>query len=64
MALNAQPTDGGTEQGWALARVIRIHDGMRNDIVLLRRAFAAISADGGDANAPRQRRRTARRREG
>jgi hypothetical protein len=39
------------EQGWALTRLIGLHNGMRNDLALLRRAVAAATEDGAEAYA-------------
>lgn len=42
----ADQADQPDEQGWALTRLITVHDGMRDDLVLLRRAvFAATGQD-------------------
>jgi hypothetical protein len=37
-------------QGWALTRLLEIHDGMRNDLALLRSAVGAFTEDGHDAD--------------
>jgi len=39
------------EPGWALTRLIEIHTAMRDDLALLRRAVAAITANADDADA-------------
>jgi hypothetical protein len=38
-------------QGWALRRLLDIHDGLRNDLARLRRAVAAATEDGQDVDA-------------
>jgi hypothetical protein len=37
-------------RGWALTRLIKLHDGMRDDLALLRRALAAVTDGGQDPN--------------
>jgi hypothetical protein len=51
MTPDTRHADRSGEQGWALARLIGLHDGMRNDLALLRRAVAAATRDGAEADA-------------
>jgi hypothetical protein len=44
-----QPARRPDHQGWAYRRLLDIHDGMRNDLALLRRAVTAVTEDGQDA---------------
>jgi hypothetical protein len=46
-----EPTRRGDRQGWALRRLLEIHDGLRSDLARLRRAVAAVSEDGQDVDA-------------
>ncbi|HEY7483368.1 MAG TPA: hemerythrin domain-containing protein [Streptosporangiaceae bacterium] len=45
MARSTNGADQPAEPGWALTRLIKIHDGMRDDLALLRRAVQAIAED-------------------
>jgi hypothetical protein len=46
-----QPARRPDHQGWAYRRLLDIHDGMRNDLALLRRAVTAVTEDGQDVDA-------------
>jgi Hemerythrin HHE cation binding domain len=39
------------QQGWALRRLLDIHDGLRGDLARLRRAVTAVTGDGQDLAA-------------
>jgi Hemerythrin HHE cation binding domain len=38
-------------QGWALRRLLDLHEGLRSDLARLRRAVAAVAEDGQDVDA-------------